>query len=72
MQLRLLTLNVWALPWPVSRDTSTRLRAISRKLPEIEADVVAFQEVWTRGAAAALLEGGRGAGYSNTWHIETR
>ncbi len=68
MRLRLLTFNVWALPWPVARDTSTRLSAIGAQLPILDADVVALQEVWTPAARDVLVEAGRRSGYRQIWH----
>ena len=67
MRLRVATLNVWGLPEPLSVDPLRRLRAIAARLPEIAADVVAFQEVWYADARQVLLEGGRRAGLAHTW-----
>ena len=66
--LRLTTLNVWALPFGLSRHTAARMEAISRRLGQLEPDVAAFQEVWTEEARTALLAGGRRAGLSHAWH----
>lgn len=68
MRLRVLTLNVWGLPWPVGRDVSERVRAIGDALPRLELDVAALQEVWDAGARGALVEAGRRAGLAHAWH----
>jgi endonuclease/exonuclease/phosphatase family metal-dependent hydrolase len=68
MQLRLLSLNVWGLPWPVSSIPDARMRMIASDLPTLELDAAAFQEVWTPGAREILLEGGRRAGLVHSWH----
>jgi endonuclease/exonuclease/phosphatase family metal-dependent hydrolase len=70
MRLRLVTLNVWALPWPVGHDVALRMEAIGKRLPRLEADVIALQEVWTRGARNALATAGRRAGLPHVWHNE--
>jgi len=62
MSLRILTLNVWGLPWPVGRDVPERIAAIGDALPGLAPDVAAFQEAWTPDARAALAEAGRRAG----------
>ena len=67
MQLRLLTLNVWGLPWPVSRMPETRMRVIASELPALELDAVSFQEVWTPGEREILIDGGRKAGLEHAW-----
>lgn len=68
VKLRFLTLNVWSIPWPVSRDTEERMQAIAKRLPEFDADVIAFQEVWTLASRRALVRAGREAGYGFWWH----
>ena len=57
MRLRIATLNVWALPLGLARDTGRRLRAIGALLER--ADVWAFQEVWTGGARRSLSDAAR-------------
>ncbi len=68
MQIRLATLNVWALPEPIGRDVQVRIDAIGARLPDLGLDVVAFQEVWTRDAAARLLRAGERAGLVHGWY----
>ena len=67
MSLRILTLNVWGLPWPVGRDVPARIAAIGDALPGLAPDVAAFQEAWTAGARAALAEAGRRAGLAHAF-----
>jgi endonuclease/exonuclease/phosphatase family metal-dependent hydrolase len=67
MLLRVATLNVWGLPEPLSVDPLRRLRAIAERLPEIGADVVAFQEVWFADARRVLRDGGSRAGLAHAW-----
>jgi len=69
MQLRLLTLNVWGLPWPVSRIPDVRMRMIAADLPALELDAAAFQEVWTPSAREILIEGGHRAGLPHAWYL---
>ena len=57
MQLRLLSLNVWGLPWPFSSMPGERMRLISADLPSFELDAISFQEVWTPGAREILHVG---------------
>lgn len=68
MQLRVLTLNAWALPEPLSSDVSGRMRRIGEALPRLDADVVALQEIWTQGARKQLVDAGHRAGYEHIWH----
>lgn len=68
--MRLATLNVWGLPWPISREGSARMDAIGARLPALELDWVAFQEVWTEGARLRLIDAGRRAGMVHAWHRE--
>ena len=53
--VRVLTLNVGALPWartlaPIDR----RARELGRRIEDSDVDVACFQEVWTRAAVTAL------------------
>lgn len=67
MQLRLLTLNVWGFPAPVSRVPEARMRAIGERLPSLELDAAVFQEVWTASARAELIAAGKRAGLIHSW-----
>ena len=67
MQIRLATLNVWALPEPIGRDVSARIDAIGRSLSSLQLDLIAFQEVWTRDAGRWLCDAGRDAGLRHVW-----
>ncbi len=67
MRIRVLTLNVWALPWPLSEQPDARMEAIGSQFGALEADVVAFQEAWSPSARRRLVEAGRRAGYTHLW-----
>lgn len=67
MQIRLATLNVWALPEPIGRDVTARIDAIGRSLSSLDLDLIAFQEVWTRDAGLRLCDAGRAAGLRHVW-----
>jgi len=62
VKLRILTLNVWGLPWPFGSSVPERIAAIGGALPALAPDVAAFQEAWTPDARAALARAGRRAG----------
>ena len=67
MQIRLGTLNAWALPEPLSRDLYPRIKAIGAKVASLDLDVIAFQEVWTSDARRALQRAGARAGLQHSW-----
>ncbi|MBW2400207.1 MAG: endonuclease/exonuclease/phosphatase family protein [Deltaproteobacteria bacterium] len=67
MQIRLATLNVWALPEPIGRDVSARVDAIGRRISSLDLDLITFQEVWTRDAGRRLCDAGRAAGLHYAW-----
>lgn len=50
MRLHLVTLNTWGLPAPLAPDRKGRLAATADWLDDVDADLVALQEVWA-GAA---------------------
>ena len=68
MRLRIATLNVWALPWGLAPYVEQRIQAIGERLAPLEADVVAFQEVWTRRALDLLVATGRRSGLEHVWY----
>ncbi len=68
MKLRVLTLNVWGLSWPIGRDLLERVRAIGRELERLDLDITALQEVWSEAARNELIEAGRRAGLTHAWH----
>jgi endonuclease/exonuclease/phosphatase family metal-dependent hydrolase len=68
VRLRIATLNVWALPWGLAPYVEQRIRAIGERLGRLEADVVAFQEVWTRAALDLLVAAGRRSGLEHVWY----
>jgi len=67
VRLRILTLNAWALPWPLSDQPGARMEAIGGQLAALDADVVAFQEAWSPSARRRLTVAGRRAGYTEVW-----
>ena len=71
MRLRIATLNVWALPWGLAPNVEQRIQAIGERLASLEADVVAFQEVWTRRALDLLIASGRRSGLAHAWYHRT-
>ena len=66
--MRIATLNVWGLPWPIAREGPERMEAIGARLPGLGLDWMLFQEVWTAGARSQLIEAGRRAGLTHAWH----
>ena len=70
MELRVATLNVWALPASIAERVPDRMLAIGRKLSSLELDIIALQEVWTESARATLVDAGRHAGLGHVWHNE--
>ena len=67
-KIRIATLNVWALPFAIADDVSERIDAIVRRLGGLDADVVAFQEVWTGEVKQRLAEAGLDSGYTTAWY----
>jgi endonuclease/exonuclease/phosphatase family metal-dependent hydrolase len=67
MRLRILTLNAWALPSPLSHEPNARMEAIGGRLATFDADVVVFQEVWSPSARRRLVAAGRGTGFTEIW-----
>jgi endonuclease/exonuclease/phosphatase family metal-dependent hydrolase len=65
--LRILTLNVWGLPWPVGTHVPARIAAIGDALPSLAPDVAAFQEAWTADTRIALAQAGRRAGLAHAF-----
>ena len=71
MTLRILSLNVWGLSEPFSRDLPARMVAIGEAFAALAPDVVALQEVWDSTARATLLAAGRRVGLAHAWHHES-
>ena len=63
-------MNAWAMPGPLGVAVPERIRAIGDELARMAPDVVAFQEVWTPAARAALVRAGTDAGLEYTWSGE--
>lgn len=68
MRIRVATLNTWALPAGLAEHVPARMRAIGARLGALAVDAIAFQEVWTPRARAALIEAGRRVGLDHSWH----
>jgi len=51
-QIRIQTLNVFGLPWPLAPDVEPRCQRIARQIASENADVVALQEAWGEDASA--------------------
>jgi endonuclease/exonuclease/phosphatase family metal-dependent hydrolase len=67
-RMRIATLNAWGLPKLFADDVSARIREIGRRLPRLELDAIAFQEVWTDRAQERLVGAGAAAGLVHAWH----
>jgi endonuclease/exonuclease/phosphatase family metal-dependent hydrolase len=63
LDLRLGTFNVWGLPKPFADDLSARTRAIARRLPSLDLDVLLLQEVWTDEVRDTLEHAALDAGF---------
>ncbi len=50
--LRLQTLNVFGLPWPLAPDVEPRCRRIADRVAAEDVDVIALQEAWGEDASA--------------------
>lgn len=59
-RLRVVSLNVWALPFK-SKDTPARLAAIVRRLVELKVDIVGLQEVWLEESRQRIIAHAREA-----------
>lgn len=68
MQIRVATLNAWALPAPFGLRVQQRMRAIGAELSSLDLDAIGFQEVWTAEAREILLRSGREAGLAHAWY----
>ncbi len=68
MSIRVATLNTWSLPGPLARHTRERMRAIGTALPDLDVDLIAFQEVWTGASRSTLITDAARAGYTHSWH----
>lgn len=67
MRLRIATLNTWGLPAPLSERPLARMAEIGRRLKDLDVDVAAFQELWTRSSRRALREACASSGLEHTW-----
>ncbi len=72
MLLRALSLNAWGLPFGLARSTGARMRALAKRLPDFEADVIGFQEVWQAEWRDVLIAAGHRAGYRGIWYRSAR
>jgi endonuclease/exonuclease/phosphatase family metal-dependent hydrolase len=46
VEIRVLTANLWGLPWPVSRDRVGRKERFAEFLARLSPDIVGLQELW--------------------------
>jgi len=60
VELKLVTFNVWGLPWWINGASSGRFTRIAGELERLNPDFATLQEVWTRKAA-------RSAATTNNW-----
>jgi endonuclease/exonuclease/phosphatase family metal-dependent hydrolase len=60
---RLGTFNAWGLPKPFSDDLSARIRAIAKRIPDLDLDVLLIQEAWTDEIRDALRAASLEAGF---------
>lgn len=67
MKLRVATLNVWAMPPPLGKHISWRMRRIGEELRRLDVDVVGFQEAWMPPARRRLVREAREAGLPHVW-----
>jgi endonuclease/exonuclease/phosphatase family metal-dependent hydrolase len=67
-RIRVASLNVWALAEPLSQDVAERMFLIGEALANLNADLVALQEVWTADAGRSLEASGRAAGLPHAWN----
>ncbi len=56
MHLRVLTLNVWGIPW-VTPSRGDRIHAVAEEVSKLKVDLVAIQEVWVDEDAKVLADG---------------
>ena len=63
MELRLGTFNVWGLPEPFADDVTSRMRALAKRLDDLELDVLLVQEAWTDEVRDRLRKAGLRAGF---------
>jgi endonuclease/exonuclease/phosphatase family metal-dependent hydrolase len=68
MSIRVATLNTWSLPGPLARHTRERMQAIGEALPNLDVDLIAFQEVWSEKSRGTLIAAASKAGYPHAWH----
>jgi endonuclease/exonuclease/phosphatase family metal-dependent hydrolase len=66
------TLNAWALPEPLSKSVRARMNAIGRRLPALDLDVMAFQEVYSPDAKEILTRAAADAGFTYQWDAGQR
>jgi endonuclease/exonuclease/phosphatase family metal-dependent hydrolase len=67
MRLRIATLNAWAFPPPLAERLDERMEALAQRIPSLDVDVLALQEVWAGGARSRLVAAGATAGLGHAW-----
>ena len=67
-RVRVLSWNVWGLPWGLSEQREARIAAIGARLAALKLDLVLLQEVWVEADGVALGEALAAAGLSHQVH----
>lgn len=67
-KVRVLSWNVWGLPWGLSKQREERIAAIGARLGELKLDLVLLQEVWVAEDGVALGKALAAAGLSHQVH----
>ncbi|RMG09414.1 MAG: hypothetical protein D6731_19665 [Planctomycetota bacterium] len=69
LRLRVVSHNVWGLPWGISRQREERLAALGPALAALKPDVVALQEVWVPADGERLARDLAAAGLVHHRHV---
>jgi endonuclease/exonuclease/phosphatase family metal-dependent hydrolase len=68
LRLRVVSWNVWGIPWGLSKQRAERIAAIGPALAQLKPDVVALQEVWVTEDGEALSSVLAAAGLTHSVH----
>ncbi len=69
LRLRVVTFNVWGLPWGIAAHREARLERIGPALAALRPDVVALQEVWVEADGERLRRVLADAGLVHSLHL---